>query len=335
MYSCNKGGTTSGGGGGGNTDLTITNISPLNPYPGDVITITGTGFSTDLTKDTVLIGKAINNTFTTFAISFSINQPKTKIISASATQIKFSTDSNLQISPSQAVAIQVKVPSGKYFTPDNPLQFKDNLKFNFSSRDPYSVPCGTVFTGDSLFFSGTGFIKPTTVTIDGKSFDIKFDAGNTTYGRGFIPIGYFGEPNPIGCAEAKQLKIKVTNGDGRSLEKVDYFYEGPNTQLSITGLDATAYYRSQTNNALLKFTGYALRSDWSLRINGTDNGDGTHFAEDIAVPISGFPNQYTVLIDLLALPVPSSGNGANYTIQFKVGASGSYGFPIASFTLFK
>src|SRR5689334_25443248 len=103
--SCKKGTTSTtnpppgGGGGGGNTSLTVTGISPLDPYPGDVITITGTGFNTDITKDTVVIGKTLNNAFSTFTVSFSINQPKTKILSATETQIRFTTDSNLQINP--------------------------------------------------------------------------------------------------------------------------------------------------------------------------------------------------------------------------------------------
>jgi hypothetical protein len=339
FYSCNKSNssttTNPPPGGGGGSDLTITNISPLNPYPGDVITITGTGFSTDISKDTILVGKAINNAFTTFAISFSITQPKTKIISATATQIKFSTDSSLQISPSQTAALQVKVPSKTYFTPDNPLQFKDNLKFNFTNVDPYQVPCGAVFTGDSLFFSGKGFYPPCTVTIDGKVFDIKFDAGSTTYGRGFLPIAYFGEPDPIGCNEAKQLVVKVTNGDGRSQQKLDYFFEGPNTQLSFSGMEAGAYSLSETTNALLKFTGYGLRSDWYLRLSGHDNNSGVSSSHDINVSISGFPNQYTQAIDLLAFPTPTGNLGTDCTIQFKVGTSSSYGFPIASFTLYK
>jgi hypothetical protein len=300
-----------------------------------VITITGTGFSTDVSKDTILVGRAINNAFTTFAVSFSITQPKTKIISATATQIKFSTDSNLSISPVQTAALQVKVPSKTYFTPDNPLQFKQSLKFNFTSVDPYPITCGTVFTGDSLFFSGTGFYPPCTVTIDGKAFPIIFDAGSTTHGRGFLPLSYFGEPNPMGCNDAKQLLVKVTNGDGRSMQKLDYFYEGPNTQLSFSGLDAGSYSLSQTTNALLKLTGYGLRSDWYLRLSGHDNNSGASSSHEIILAITGFPTQFTQAIDLLAFPTPTGNLGTDCTIQFKVGANSSYGFPIASFTLYK
>lgn len=345
FYSCNKSTTSStnpppGGGGGGNgggtgAGITVTGISPLNPYPGDVITITGTGFSTDITKDTILVGKVINNAFTTFAVSFSISQPKTKIISATATQIQFSTDSSLKVTPLQTAALLIKVPSKTYFTADNPLQFKENLNFNFTSLDPYPVPCGTVFTGDSLYFTGTGFYGACTVTIDGKAFPIKFDAGSTTHGRGFLPISYFGEPNPIGCNEAKQLVIKVTNGDGRSQQKLDYFFEGPNTQLTFTGLDQPTYSLSQSNNALLKLTGYGMRSDWYLRLTGTDNSTGVQSSHEILLAISGFPSQFTQAIDLLAFPTPSGSLGTNCTIQFKVGTTSSYGFPIASFTLYK
>jgi len=63
---------------------------------------------------------------------------------------------------------------------------------------------------------------------------------------------------------------------------------------------------------------------------------GVHNTHDINVAISGFPNQYTQLIDLLALPVPAVQLGSNYTIQFKVGTTKRIMHsPIASFTLYK
>lgn len=337
FYSCKKSagsGTTSGGGpsGGGNQPLAITSIAPLSFYPGDVVTITGTGFDPDMTKDTVILGQGNS---TTFGISLAVNLNKTKIISATATQIKFVTDSQLVVFPAQKIGLIVKVPAQNKFTTDNPLEIKKFLAFNFSGVNPYGKYCLTAtYAGDSLYIKGTGFYKPCTATVDGQSMNIQFDADNTTQARGFIPVGYFGETLITGCDANKQWKVTVTNGDGRSLTKLYPFHPGPNSQLLGASLDATAYYLSSGHKPQLKLTGYAMSSDWYLRVNGHDNNTGTTFHEDLILPISGYPSVFTQEIDLGALPVPASSNGADYTIQFKGGADGSFGFPIASFTLY-
>src|SRR5689334_23613483 len=59
----NGGGGGNNGGGNNNNTLTIASITPVNPYPDDEITITGTGFDADATKDTVEFGRLINGNF--------------------------------------------------------------------------------------------------------------------------------------------------------------------------------------------------------------------------------------------------------------------------------
>jgi IPT/TIG domain len=334
FYSCKKSGgsgTPSTPPGGSNQPLTITSISPLAFYPGDVVTINGSGFDPDKTKDTVVLGQGNS---TSFSNSFAVNLSKTKIISATSTQIKFVTDSSLVVNPAQNIGLIVRVPSQNKFTPDNPLEIKRFLAFNFSSTDPYGKYCLiATYAGDSLYFSGTGFYKPCSATVNGQSMNINFDANNTTQARGFIPVGYFGATLISGCDANKQWNVTVTNGDGRSLTKIYSFHPGPNSQLSGVSLDATAYYLSSGHKPQLKLTGYAMSSDWYIAVNGHDNNTNTTFHEELILPITGYPSVFTQEIDLGALPVPSS-LGADYTIQFKAGVTGSYGFPIASFTLY-
>ena len=339
IHSCNK--TNTGNSNnpppppppGNGSGLKINTISPLDPYPGDVITITGTGFDADIAKDTVLVGITANNTF---GGQLNVNLRHTKIISATETEIKFVTDSAIQVQPATLkVGLWIGVPGKRYFTPDNPIDFKNLLSFNFSSVDPYAIPCSAVFAGDSLFFKGRGFYKPCTVYINGKIFPINFDADNTSIGRGFLPLGFFGDPGSLPCTIAQQLEVKVVNGDGKTVSKKDKFYPGPNSQLTGVSLDATSYSLSSSNNALLKLTGYAMKSDWYIRINGKDNNTGVITTKDLILAITGFPNEFTQALDLLALPTPDSELGADYTIQFKGGVNGSYGFPVAWFTLYK
>ena len=118
LYSCTKSssGTTKPpppppGGTGNGSGISIASVFPLTPYPGDVITITGTGFDADLTKDTVTFVNA-NANGNDFSDIYSITNLRFKIVSATTTQIKFMTDSLFLISPSlpQIVSVYVRVP---------------------------------------------------------------------------------------------------------------------------------------------------------------------------------------------------------------------------------
>ncbi len=68
--------------------ITITSISPAIPYADDEITITGTGFNTDKTKDTVDFGTGdpVAGTFGPYAQGLT-TASKAIVISASATQL--------------------------------------------------------------------------------------------------------------------------------------------------------------------------------------------------------------------------------------------------------
>lgn len=73
--------------GGNNGSITITGISPAMPYADDEITITGTGFNADKTKDTVDFGGGdpLSGIFNPYSVTTNIS--KAVVISATATQL--------------------------------------------------------------------------------------------------------------------------------------------------------------------------------------------------------------------------------------------------------
>jgi hypothetical protein len=344
LYSCTKnGGSGSSSGGGGNKPPAITDISPLITYPGDVITLTGTGFDPDKTRDTVAMGIIANKLFASNAtFYFALTSLKTKIISATSTQIKFTTDSALEILPEpiqRKIAFQVKTSSGKFNT-DTIEKIKENLSFYVQLNAPYPNNCYTaIFAGDSLTFGGFGFYKPVTVTLNGQGVNTVFDANNTTSGVGFLPLTYFGQGSPVvDCNLEQPLHVKVTNGDGRSQTKDYPYFPCPNSQVLGASMNALVYSKSGGGAALLTVTGYALRSDYELTVSATDDFANSSFTEKINLNAAGFPNSVVQQIDLGALPTPVSANGSRVVIEIRtlnaVGADAqASGHIIAGFTL--
>jgi hypothetical protein len=345
--------TTTGGGNpppppppaGSGSVITITGISSLHPYPGDVITITGTGFDPDKTKDTVNMGFVVNGGFKQNGqgnYSEFVGPFATKIISATSTEIKFMNDSAMVVNTPKGevpIAFQVKTPAGKYNTGDTIL-YKDNPSFGFTYSDPGAGAfCyAALYTGDSIYVFGKGLYPPLALSVEGKAIQLAAVTKPDIYGRenvtGFIPLGFFGaaSPDPNSCPLLTALsKFTVTNGDGRSYTWAKQFFHGPNTVIAGADLDALAYSVSAHKNPLLTLIGYALRSDYTLRITGIITNSVQPFSEEIAFSIGGFPNIATQEIDLGALPVPI-GQTDSYNIEIRAG-SGSYSLPIASFDL--
>src|ERR1700743_3149658 len=70
----------------GGSSVTITSITPASYYPDDKITINGSGFNPDKTKDTVFLGLNTNEGFEAYCCSVE-GAEKVNVISASATQL--------------------------------------------------------------------------------------------------------------------------------------------------------------------------------------------------------------------------------------------------------
>jgi hypothetical protein len=348
---CTKTGTTSTGGGnppppppGGGSGITITSISSLNPYPGDVITITGSGFDPDKTKDTVNMGFVINGVFKQNGYgNFGefVSPFVTKIISATATEIKFTNDSTMYVSTIKGevpIAFQVKTPGKTYNTGDT-LLYKDNLKFGFSYSDPGNGAfCfAALYTGDSIYIFGTGLYPPLSLTTGGKAIQLSQLTKTDTHGQetatGYVPIGFYGgtAPDPLSCPLLTAMdQFTIINGDGRKYTWAKQFVHGPNSIIEGANFDALDYSLKAHHNPILTLTGYALRNDYTLRIHGILTNSVQPFSEEIAFSIGGYPNIATQEIDLGALPIPLGVSDDIYYVEIKAGA-GSYGFPIASF----
>ncbi len=89
IYSCKKSPDTPAPAPGNGGAITISSISPAMPYADDEITITGTGFNPDKTKDTVDFGTgdpALPGNFGPYAYGLT-TASKAIVISASATQL--------------------------------------------------------------------------------------------------------------------------------------------------------------------------------------------------------------------------------------------------------
>jgi hypothetical protein len=341
LYSCNK--TNSGAPkppppppGGTGSGIGISSVSPLTPYYGDVITITGTGFDADPTKDTVTF---VNANGTGFSNIYGISNLRFKIVSATSTQIKFVTDSLFQISPSlpQTVSVYVRAPAKSGFT-QNILSFKRNLTFGVTATDPGPNPgCLAIYGGDSIFLNGEGLYPPISVTINGKATNIKADDNSNTSARGYLPMGFFGLTRQIQCTDDKLYDVTVVNADGRVFSNHRYFFQGPNSAVNQPFALGLGYSLASTTIAPVNLTGYALRDDYSLELSSLDNASGTRFTETLAIPVpGGFPNQASFNIDLTSFPKPTSilGTDVNYILRVGNATDGTVlGFGVA-FTLY-
>jgi hypothetical protein len=327
------------GGTPGTKGVTVTGISALNPYPGDVITVTGTGFDPDPTKDTITMGFNNNGRLWNNVNLIVINN-KTKIISATTTQIKFTNDSALfssTIHGEKPVAFQVKTPSGMYLSADTIL-FKDNISFAYTWSDPISgAYCpSSIYAGDSLFFFGKGLYPPLTVKLEGSIVPVnpvtKPDMSGYQQMSGFLSIMYFGNsaPLPRDCQPLNNMGITITNKDGRTYTYRHQFFPGPNSLITSSSIDAFAYYQTTSKNPVVTLVGYALRSDYTLGVTGMDS-QGNPFLYEKPLGINGYPNSAIVDIPLGAFPHPDA-LGFSCSVSIKTGNS-QYDLPFAYFTL--
>jgi hypothetical protein len=327
------------GGTPGTNGITVTGISALNPYPGDVITLTGTGFDPDLTKDTITMGFN-NNGRLWNNVNLIVLNNKTKIISATKTEIKFTNDSALSSSTSkgeQPVALQIKTPSGMYLSTDTIL-FKDNISFAYTWSDPISSAyCpASIFAGDSLFFFGKGLYPPLTVSLAGSHVPVnavsKTDMNGYQQMSGFLSILYFGNsaPLPRDCQPLNNMGITITNKDGRTFTYRHQFFPGPNSLITSSGIDAFAYHQNGSKDPVVTLAGYALRSDYTLGVTGMD-AQGNPFLYEKPLGINGYPSTATVNIPLGSLPPPDA-LGISCSVAIKTGNS-QYDLPFAYFTL--
>jgi hypothetical protein len=287
-----------------------------------VLTITGTGFDADFTKDTV---RMVTSDGTNFTSIFDLTTVKWPIISATTTEIKFKVGSQflMPTTPDGKLALLVSSPLKSGLTKDI-LSFKRNLIFGITNLGPVGSACSAIFSGDSVYLKGQGFYPPFLVTINEVQCNIVLDANSTTSARGLIPIGFFAQAHPIHCEDSKLLVVKAVNGDGRTFSSSKAFYEAPNSQLNQPFSIGLNYSLSSTSTVVINLTGYALRDDYNIQLSSKDNANGKTFTENLAIPIpAGYPNQATLTIDLGSFPPPTSVAGTDVSYIMRVGSTTS------------
>lgn len=345
----------------GNGKIQVTGISPAHIYTGDTITITGNGFSSDPSRDTVSLGYLVSNKFTLVAITgtpVNNDHNKLKVISASATQLKVATDSAMYMDnvvsylgitePTMAVKVAV---GNDHVQTDTIVHFRRwptiweyTAKHDYPNNNP--AGCGYVvtytYTNDSLFLSGVGMYLPCKFYIDDKEVPMEFydspepDRFSQQKARGHLPIDFFGLINPIKCEDTRRLSIKVINADGRRTEGLFPFWPGPASLMASQKWDSAKYHLSSGHIARFNIKGYCLRNDMFMSLSGRDLGNNSTFQKEFHLDgIENYPSEFTVLLDLNGLPVPSSKYGYEYHYNIKIGGDGIYyGFYSDAFTLF-
>ncbi len=317
-------------GGGGTGAVTITSISPVTPFEGDIVTIKGTGFDPDKNKDTVLIGvyDLYQKVFIPGGMTIPLyKHPRVTILTASATELTFKADtsSNFTDFDANRFAIQVSTPSGSRYTGDT-LYIKDLPRIiAVTSTDPYMKPvCDVykVFAGDSIYIDGVGLYPPLTVTIDDKPLDFlrsapTSDHNSRTIETGFIGIDYFGTATPPvdgNCTVNTNSNkiIKIVTGDGKTAIYSTPFTAGPNSQILSCSMPNNFYSRTKDGSGLLTMSGYAVRN-FSLRVTGFDASNQQPFSEDLGSNAGDLTGIFSQAIDFG--PLPASGGEFQVTVK--------------------
>lgn len=303
----NGGGGGNGGGNGGNTGgITITAVTPANLYPDDQITITGTGFNADASKDTVEFGHLVNGNFGAWHDGLSTQWPSLcTVISATATQLVIKAVNPVQLDysafpsgPSIAV-IQVRTGGKKAVTPVIP--FKRLLQLNgISNPDYFTWSIGRPY--DSLVINGKGFAKAgVSVSIDGTPLtNLKIDS---TDGYGTIalrlPKTFFGMGNDESIMVQKVMTL--SNPDGKTVQKSFNFLLSPQMRIytmqsefptySLSGLNGSGGVikvfvngRSLKNDAVVKLGSVTIQTESGLQVNGFPDNTVITFTPGSLVP---------------------------------------------------
>jgi hypothetical protein len=292
-----NGGNNNGGGGGGSSDsIKVTGFSPANPYTSDIVTITGTGFNPDKTKDSVWFHDEDG-------------QGYFKIISATATQLQvlLPPDSVSQILTVQSDGVlDLKISAnGKFKTILKAIKFKETLSLGGVSSPRLADPPRP---GDSVYLWGKGFTwNSTTISVNAQTMPIlKLDSGGVSaegnysdrwFAFTYIPKSFFGQVNNEDSV--KYVPCTVTNGDGKTSQIMFPF--GLSPLMSITDMHYDNEYLggggvrtislSAASGAVMRLhiIGKNLKNDVDVALTGTD-GTNTHSS----LPVSGFQDSTIV-----------------------------------------
>ncbi|MBN8854005.1 MAG: hypothetical protein BGO55_06420 [Sphingobacteriales bacterium 50-39] len=294
-----NGGNNNNGGGGSNNKsdtISVTSYSPANPYTSDVVTITGTGFNPDKTKDSVWFRDDDGSGYF-------------KIVSATSTQLQIllppdSISQILTVNSDGVLDLKISA-NGKFKAIPKAIKFKMTL----SLQGVWSPRLGDpTRPGDSTYLFGRGFTwNSTSISINGQTMPIlKLDSGganpygeysNRWFAYTYLPKSFFGEVNNEDSV--KYLPCSVTNGDGKTAVAMLPF--GISPLMAITDMHYDNEYLagggvrtislSAASGAVLRLhvIGKNLKNNVDVAFTGTD-GTNAHSG----LPVSGFPDSTIV-----------------------------------------
>jgi len=287
-----------GGGGTGGSSLTVTSISPTNPYPDDEFTINGTGFNANASLDTVEFGHLINGNFAAWHAGIpSQYSSLCTVNNASTTQLKVKAVNPVELDfdsysfgqTSIAVA-QIRTGGKKVVTPLIP--FKRLMRINGTNDPETNISWGR--PGDSLDINGQGFNKiGLNVSIGGTALS-NFKVDSTPFSARIstrLPKNFFGGENDETITETRT--VTVTNNDGKSLQKDFTFFMSPTMRVYSMQSTQSSYSLSGLAGSggmvTINIIGRALKGDAIFYI---DSNTGIHTQNTLGV--SGFPDTYTI-----------------------------------------
>lgn len=315
----NGGNNNNGGGGGGSADtISVAGYSPSNPYTADIVTVTGTGFNPDKTKDSVWFRDDGGAGYF-------------KIVGATSTQLQIllPPDSVSQIlTPGTDGVLDLTISAnGKSKFIARAIRFKMTL----SLRGIWSPRLGDVpRPGDSTYLLGRGFTwNSTSISINSHSMPItRLDSGgmqaNGEYSPGwyaytYLPKSFFGEVNNEDSVES--LPCSVTNGDGKTATAMLRFGLSPIMAITdmhydneyLAGGGVRTISLSAASGAVLRLhvIGKNLKNNTDVAFTGTD-GTNAHSG----LPVSGF--QDSTIIEFGTANIKP---GNTYTVAFRANNS--------------
>jgi hypothetical protein len=312
---CKKNSGNPSGGGGGNTtpgggSITISGISPQNPHPDNVITITGTGFNADKTKDIVYFGNydTTKKTFRTYRDG-NDQAYKSTIFSASATQLVFKTMDTLSLDLDMLDAPKYRlVPAIQVIANGDTtvmwVKFREMVRVRvvYDPQQPrQAIPDG--WPNDSLFIDCNGPIdKTATLKIGGITCaftpeDIPANTEHETLLHSFLPKSLATTNNDTLMTSHT---VELTLADGTVERGTFQFYESPVMKITSMGTALASYSQNTLTSSggviNINIIGKSLKNDATYTVvrNGMPGVVATG-----TLDVQGFPDQASIVLPSL------------------------------------
>ena len=295
-----NGGGGNGGGGGNSAGITVTSISPANPYPDDEFTVIGTGFNTDASKDTVEFGRLINGNFGAWHDYDSTGG--CNVISATTTELKikavntFSLDLASFPNNTNSIAV-VQVRSGGKKAVSSVIPFKRlMLLSSITNPDLFGNAIGR--PNDSLVIGGKGF-RSTGVSayiggtqLSGLKIDSNPNGSKITLR---LPKSFFGSENDETIMQDKE--VTLVNPDGKIVKKTFKFLISPRMIISSMATEFPTYSKSSGGVVKVYISGRCLKSDATVFV------DGLNYHATSNLGVNGFADNTIIELGTGAMPL--------------------------------